>query len=160
MKLCDKKYQYELASLLSKYSLDIEYVDDNKEIPGSWFGDEEAGLIKNTLYIREDTPIHSALHESCHFICMDSQRRDALDTDAGGDYDEENGVCYLQILLSGLLNFYSSEQQMQDMDTWGYTFRLGSCKAWFEHDAEDARLWLVDNGLIDKKNRPLFTLRE
>ena len=25
---------------------------------------------------------------------------DRLDTDAGGDYDEENGVCYLQILLA------------------------------------------------------------
>ncbi|MFK5894716.1 MAG: hypothetical protein QM504_15965 [Pseudomonadota bacterium] len=159
MKLCNKKYQQELAALLSKYTLKIEYVDQHKDIPGSWFGDQEAGLINNTLYIREDTPIHSALHESCHFICMDSQRRDALDTDAGGDYDEENGVCYLQILLAERLCFSSSEEQMKDMDDWGYTFRLGSCKAWFENDAQDARLWLIDHGLIDEKNSPLFTLR-
>ena len=30
-----------------------------------------------------------------------------------------------------------------DMDTWGYTFRLGSARAWFERDADDARAWLV-----------------
>jgi len=132
----------------------------NEVIPGSWFGEEEAGLIKNTLYIREDTPIHSALHESCHFICMDSSRRDALDTDAGGDYDEENAVCYLQILLADLLSFSSSEQQMKEMDEWGYTFRLGSAKKWYENDAEDARLWLIEQGLINNNNHPLFKLRE
>ena len=31
---------------------------------------------------------------------------------------------------------------MADMDAWGYTFRLGSAHAWFEHDAEDAREFL------------------
>ena len=24
------------------------------------------------------------------------------------------------------------------MDAWGYTFRLGSARAWFENDADDA----------------------
>jgi len=37
---------------------------------------------------------------------------------------------------------------MADMDAWGYTFRLGSARAWFEHDAEDARAWLVARGLL------------
>ena len=50
--------------------------------------------------MRDDTPVHSALHEACHYICMDKQRRNDLDTDAGGGYEEENGVCYLQILLA------------------------------------------------------------
>jgi hypothetical protein len=160
MILCNKKYHKELSELLSKYSVTIVYIDQNKEIPGSWFGGEEAGLIKNTLYLREDTPLHSALHESCHFICMDSQRRGLLDTDAGGGYDEENAVCYLQILLADLLSFSSSEQQMKDMDDWGYTFRLGSAKSWFEKDADDAKQWLLGYGLIDDFNKPLFKLRD
>jgi hypothetical protein len=37
---------------------------------------------------------------------------------------------------------------MQDMDAWGYTFRLGSARAWFEEDAEDARTWLQQRGLL------------
>ncbi len=28
------------------------------------------------------------------------------------------------------------------MDAWGYSFRLGSTRAWFEGDAQDARAWL------------------
>jgi len=28
------------------------------------------------------------------------------------------------------------------MDAWGYSFRLGSARAWFENDAEDAIGWL------------------
>jgi len=30
----------------------------------------------------------------------------------------------------------------------GYTFRLGSARAWFERDAEDARAWLVKRNLL------------
>ncbi len=39
------------------------------------------------------------------------------------------------------------DRLMQDMDAWGYSFRLGSTRAWFEGDAEDARQWLQDRGL-------------
>jgi len=35
------------------------------------------------------------------------------------------------------------------MDAWGYSFRLGSAKAWFERDADDARDWLAGEGIID-----------
>ncbi len=158
MLLCDKKYFQELSLLLAKYSLIIKYSEVDKEIPGSWFGGEEAGLIANTLYIREDTPVHSALHESCHYICMDSIRRKDLDTNAGGGYDEENGVCYLQIILAEQLNFTSSKEQMQDMDNWGYTFRLGSASAWFYKDANDAKQWLLDFNLINIDNKPTYEL--
>ena len=92
-----------LIKLLNKYDLRIETVEPLTKIPGSWFGDSEAGIIKNTLYIRPDTPVHSALHESCHYICMDKHRRKKLHTNAGGDYTEEDGVCYLQILLAGFI---------------------------------------------------------
>ena len=69
-------------------------------------------------------------------------RRAQLERDAGGDYAEENAVCYLQILLAGSFRAVGRERMCADMDAWGYTFRLGSAKAWFEQDAEDARQWL------------------
>jgi hypothetical protein len=37
---------------------------------------------------------------------------------------------------------------MRDMDAWGYSFRLGSTQAWFEQDAENARLWLEARDLL------------
>lgn len=48
---------------------------------------------------------------------------------------------------------------MLDMDRWGYSFRLGSTRAWFERDAEDARAWLVAHGLIDPAGAVTFRLR-
>ena len=70
---------------------------------------------------------------------MDDARRTQLERDAGGDYDEENAVCYLQIVLANEIAGSDSQQMCSDMDAWGYTFRLGSARAWFERDAADAR---------------------
>ncbi len=156
---CSALPQAALANLLAPYSLTIRQVAVNEDIPGSFWQAPEAGLIDNTLYIRGDTPVHSALHEACHFICMDSHRRQGLHTNAGGDYDEENAVCYLQIILSDYLSGYSQQQIMQDMDSWGYSFRLGSTRAWFEQDAEDARDWLLNNSLILADNTPSWRIR-
>jgi hypothetical protein len=156
---CCPQRQQQLASLLKPYDIEIEYVADDVSIPGSFFGEREAGIINNKLYLRHDTPVHSALHESCHYICMDQQRRDKLDTDAEGGYDEENGVCYLQILLADHLPELDKEQMMIDMDRWGYTFRLGSAKIWFEQDAEDAKDWLQRHKLIDQDEQPTWQLR-
>jgi hypothetical protein len=147
-----------LAELLGHYQMTLEIVSD-ADIPGSYWGDEEAGLIANKLYARLDTPIHSILHEVCHYICMDQQRRAKLDTNAEGDYDEENGVCYLQILLADELPEMGRGRMMQDMDAWGYTFRLGSSKAWFEQDAEDALAWLQNYQLLEQQ-QPTFQLRK
>lgn len=138
-----------LAALLGPYGLDIAFVDSGAPVPGSYWGGAEAGLIGDTLYLSPDTPVHSVLHEACHYVCMDPARRRGLDTDAGGDYDEENAVCYLQILLAGTLEHFGRDRMLADMDAWGYTFRLGSARAWFESDAADARAWLVACGLID-----------
>ncbi len=149
-----------LRQLLGKYTLTLEVLESDEKIPGSYWGDAEAGLINDTVYVRPDTPIHSLLHESCHYICMDKQRRAQLDTDAAGDYDEENAVCYLQILLADELADMGSNRMMQDMDRWGYTFRLGSAQAWFRQDAEDARQWLLQHRLIDERNTPCFRLRD
>lgn len=124
--------------LLAQWGLTLVGVATESPIPGSYWGDDEAGLIGDRLYARADTPLHSVLHEACHFICMDADRRASLHTDAGGDYEEENAVCYLQIVLADRIPGFGSDRCMADMDRWGYTFRLGSARAWFEHDAEDA----------------------
>jgi hypothetical protein len=145
--------------LLARFGLALQIVPAGEAIPGSWWGEREAGLRGAVLYARGDTPLHSVLHEACHFVCMSPQRRVELDTDAGGDYDEENGVCYLQALLADELPGFGRARMFDDMDAWGYSFRLGSARAWFEADAEDARAWLLAHGLIDVRNRPAWRLR-
>lgn len=147
----------DLERLLGRYGVRPVLVADT--IPGSYWGDAEAGLVGNRVYLRGDTPVHSVLHEACHYVCMDGARRSGLDTDAGGDYAEENGVCYLQILLAGRLPGVGCDRLMSDMDAWGYTFRLGSARVWFERDAEDARDWLLQYGLIDREGQPTWRLR-
>ena len=149
-----------MTGLLEKYGLLCEQVGTDAAIPGSFWGDEEAGLIENRLLVRADTPIHSILHEACHYVCMTPERRNGLHTDAGGDYDEENGVCYLQILLAGYLPSVGRDRLMQDMDAWGYSFRLGSARTWFERDAGDASQWLLARGLIDESGQPVWKLRD
>lgn len=148
-----------LRALLQAYGMEIKIIGDNENIPGSFWRAPEAGLVGNTLYIRNDTPLHSALHEACHYICMDAARRKNLDTDAGGGYQEEDAVCYLQILLADFIPEMKQPRMFSDMDEWGYSFRLGSAKAWFEQDAEDARDWLLTSGIINKESRPSWQLR-
>jgi len=149
-----------VADLLTAFGLSLEKINLDEDIPGSYWGDEEAGLIDNRLLARADTPLHSILHETCHYICMDNTRRDGVHTDAGGDYDEENGVCYLQILLAAHINGFGQQRMLDDMDRWGYTFRLGSAQAWFEKDAEDAQSWLQQHLLIDSQQQPTWNLRK
>jgi len=149
-----------VSTLLSAYGLLITVVPSDEEIPGSFWGDEEAGLTANKLLVRTDTPLHSILHEACHYICMDKTRREGLDTDAGGDYDEENAVCYLQVLLADHIGQFGRRRMFEDMDRWGYTFRLGSAQAWFERDADDALAWLTKYDLVDQDQQPNWTLRE
>lgn len=148
-----------VSRLLARYALQLTTVPPGSEIPGSFWGDEEAGLIGNEVLVRTDTPLHSILHETCHYICMDPARRGNLDTNAGGDYDEENAVCYLQVLLADQLEAFGRARMFSDMDRWGYTFRLGSAQAWFERDADDAREYLLELGLIDPSDQPTFKLR-
>lgn len=137
-----------ITLLLARYGIELVGLARDAAIPGSYWGESEAGLIGNTLNFRADTPLHSVLHEACHFVCMDETRRARLERDAGGDYDEENAVCYLQILLAGEVAGFD-RLQMCDMDAWGYSFRLGSARAWFERDAGDARQWLIAHGILD-----------
>lgn len=143
-----------VAVLLRRYGMELALVAPQEVIPGSYWGDSEAGLLGDRLYARLDTPVHSVLHEACHYICMAPERRAGLDRDAGGDDLEESAVCYLQVVLADELPGVGRGRLWADMDAWGYSFRLGSTRAWFEGDARDAREWLRQHGVIDAGDRP------
>jgi len=130
------------SDLLARFGLTLEPVPDDDAIPGSYWGDREAGLIGRTVYARTDTPVHSLLHETCHLLVMPAECRDAVHTDASDSIAEEDATCYLQVLLADFLPGVGRDRLMADMDAWGYTFRLGSARRWFEQDAEDARQFL------------------
>ena len=158
MLLCNERYFASLTQLFARYDLTLARVADSDKIPGSYWGEPEAGLVGNTVHARSDTPVHSVLHEASHVICMDPPRRTRLHTDAGGEFVEEDAVCYLQIILAGHIGV-SVESICADMDAWGYTFRLGSAQAWFEQDAAEARTWLVQHGVLIVSGVPTFRMR-
>src|SRR5262245_19535086 len=145
-----------MTALLRRLGLESSRVPSGEPIPGSYWGESEAGLRLDTLYYRADTPLHSILHEACHYACMSPSQRAQLDTDAGGDDLEECAVCYLQVLCAESLPQLGSARMLADMDAWGYSFRLGSARRWFEEDADDARIWLEQEGLIDSERRPTW----
>ncbi|GLQ97184.1 hypothetical protein [Dyella mobilis] len=144
-----------IEPLLAHYGLSLVRVADGEAIPGSYWGDDEAGIIGHTVYARSDTPVHSLLHEAGHLIVLPPERRAQTHTDATDSIAEEDAVCYLQIVLGGTLPGVGRERVMHDMDAWGYTFRLGSARAWFEQDAENARNWLIERGLLTSGGEPV-----
>jgi len=143
------------AALLARYGLRLERVADGEAIPGSFWGDCEAGLVGATVHARGDTPVHSLLHEAGHLVVLPPERRAAVHTDATDSVEEEDAVCLLQALLGDALPGVGRARVLADMDAWGYTFRLGSAAAYFEHDADDAWAWLAGRGLVDADRRLL-----
>ncbi|TPG45612.1 hypothetical protein EAH75_18635 [Rhodanobacter glycinis] len=135
------------AALLFRFGLQLQRVSAGEPIPGSFWGDEEAGIIGTTVYARDDTPVHSLLHEAGHLIVLPPERRLDVHTDATDSIEEEDATCYLQIVLADQLPDVGRDRLMADMDAWGYSFRLGSARAWFEQDAGNAREFLRERGL-------------
>jgi hypothetical protein len=135
------------ARLLEAHGLRLVVVADEADIPGSYWGPPEAGLIGHEVHARADTPVHSLLHEAAHLLVMPAERRATVHTDASDCQLEEDATCALQVLLADELPGVGRERLMADMDAWGYSFRLGSTRAWFEHDAEDALAFLAARGL-------------
>ena len=148
-----------VAELLGRFGLELEVLDRDTQITASYWGEPEAGVEGRKVVARADTPLHSVLHEACHIICMDDHRRARLYRDAGGDDLEEAAVCYLQVVLGDALDGVGRQRLMRDMDRWGYSFRLGSTRRWFDEDAADARAWLVDQGLLSAAGAPRYRLR-
>lgn len=140
------------AALLARYGLSLQRVPDGEAIPGSFWGESEAGLIGTTVYVRSDTPVHSLLHEAGHLIVLPPGRRAEVHTDATDSVEEEDAVCVLQVLLADALAGVGRDRLLADMDAWGYSFRLGSARAYFERDAADAWRWLQAHALVDARD--------
>lgn len=137
------------AALLAGHGLTLVRVAPGQAIPGSYWGECEAGLVGTRVYARDDTPVHSLLHEACHLLVMPEHRRAQVDTDATDSIAEEDATCYLQVVLADRLAGVGRDRLLADMDAWGYSFRLGSARAWFQTDADDARRFLAERGLLD-----------
>lgn len=141
------------GELLARFGLRLVRVPDGEPIPGSYWGDAEAGIIASRVYVRGDTPVHSMLHEACHLIVLPRERRALVHTDATDSVEEEDAVCVLQILLADELAGVGRDRALSDMDAWGYSFRLGSARAYFERDAETSWAWLERHGLACARTR-------
>ncbi|HKU78961.1 MAG TPA: hypothetical protein VJQ42_03890, partial [Rhodanobacteraceae bacterium] len=125
------------AALLARHGLELVRVEDNAPIPGSYWGEPEAGVIASKVYARADTPVHSLLHEAGHLLLLPVDKRAAVHTDATDSIEEEDAVCVLQSLLGDALPDVGAARVLADMDAWGYTFRLGSAAAYVRHDAAE-----------------------
>ena len=136
------------CALLARFGLALSEVPADQPIPGSYWGECEAGVIGGTVFARADTPLHSLLHEACHLLVLPPARRAQVHTDATDSIEEEDATCYLQIVLADALPGGGRARMQADMDAWGYSFRLGSARAWFEQDASEARQLLIARGLI------------
>jgi hypothetical protein len=157
---CDEVAPEAIETLLARFGLTPVVIQPGLEIPGSYWGAPEAGLIADRLYFRRDTPVHSLLHELAHYVCMEPGRRSGLDTDAGGDDAEECAVCYLELKLADQLTPFDLARCCRDMDDWGYSFRQGSAQAWFNGDGLEARAWLSARGVLDSAGAPSWRLRQ
>ena len=129
-----------VTRLLAGFGLDLRVVAAAEPIRGSYWGESEAGPARQRLFARLDTPLHSILHEAAHYVCMSPERRAGLDRDAGGDDAEESAVCYLQFLLADTLARGTARAQLRRHGPVGLQLSARQHRAWFEQDADDARL--------------------
>lgn len=146
----------DVTAMLAPYGLRLQLVADGSPIPGSYWGEPEAGLVGACIHARNDTPVHSLLHEAAHLIVLEPVRRARVHTDATDSIEEEDAVCVLQSLLGDMLPGVGAARVLADMDAWGYTFRLGSARAYVENDAGTAWQWLAARGIVDDKCRLIF----
>ena len=133
---------------LGRFGVARVLLPDDADLPGSYWGAPEAGLVGAAVYARRDTPVHSLLHEAAHLIVLPPERRARVHTDATDSVEEEDAVCVLQALLGDALPGVGGARVLADLDAWGYTFRLGSARAYVERDADAAWAWLQRRGLV------------
>lgn len=118
-----------VARLIQRYGLDLETVPAGEAITGSYWGEPEAGIVGNTIYVRGDTPVHSVLHEASHVICMSPDRRASLDRDAGGDDLEECAVCFFADRTRKRATRCRRETTHAGYGRLGLQFSTGQCDA-------------------------------
>ena len=58
-----------VSQLLRRYDVALEWQSAGSPIRGSFWGEPEAGIVGQRIFVRPDTPVHSMLHELCHIIC-------------------------------------------------------------------------------------------
>lgn len=137
-----------IGSLLESFGLRLVVEPPEAPIPGSYWGEPEAGIIGQEVYVRLDTPVHSVLHEAAHLVVAAAEGRHDIHTDASDSTIEEDATCFLEVIWAGRLPGVGCDRILADMDAWGYSFRSGSARAWFSGDADDAEAWLRSRGLI------------
>jgi hypothetical protein len=131
------------AALLHRFGLRCSASPTAHRFPAATGANRGRDHRQRTVYARSDTPVHSLLHEACHLIVLPPERR-APCTPTPPIRSRGRRGLLLQGLLADALPGVGSDRVLADMDAWGYTFRLGSARAWFEHDADDAWAWLQD----------------
>src|SRR5262245_26365183 len=68
LKLLGDVDRSQIVSLLARFGLRLAETREGEPIPGSYWGDSEAGLVLDRIHARRDTPIHSILHEASHYV--------------------------------------------------------------------------------------------
>src|SRR3546814_16261360 len=71
-----------------------------------------------TVHARDDTPVHSLLHEACHLIVLPPERRAAVHTDATDSVEEEDAFCLLPALLGDMLPGVGRDRVLASTDDW------------------------------------------
>ncbi|MEO0615465.1 MAG: hypothetical protein AAFY69_04950 [Pseudomonadota bacterium] len=139
-----------LEAWLSVHGLTLVAHGNAEDLPGSYWGAPEAGIETGRLHVRDDTPLHSLLHEACHIVCARAAGRPEFARDAGSDGSEEDAVCLLQLIVADRLPDVGWRRLAVDMDAWGYRFMAGSTAAWFRRDSAAAWRWLDAHGLAQR----------
>ncbi len=130
-----------IERLLTAFGLSLAGVAPGASIPGSYWGDSEAGLVGDRLFARADTPVHSLLHELGHYVCMDPTAARCARHRCGRRRRRGSG----RVLPAGVARRRACEASAasaasRDMDTWGYSFREGSARAWLAGDGVPRRV--------------------
>lgn len=126
------------------FDLWFECVVDGELIFGSFWGDEEVGIIGIIVYVCGDMLVYLLLYEVCYLIVLLLECCVVVYIDVIDLIEEEDVICYLQIVLVDVFLGVGCDWLMVDMDVWGYLFWFGLICVWFEQDVENVCQFLFD----------------
>ena len=137
----------DVAALLARYGLAARARRRRRADPRQLLGRTRSRPDRPRVHARDDTPVHSLLHEAAHLIVLPPERaRRAYRRHRFGRGRRRR----LRAAVAARRRPARRRPRalMADMDAWGYTFRLGSARAYFERDAEDAGPGCSARGLV------------